>query len=87
MHGVMDSFFFPAANGMGYGNTGADGKTDEEIDHEIGNGTGCTYCSYGKTAAEACEIGTRLAASVIVTDENVCPRFLPAEFGLDVDKL
>lgn len=42
--------------------------------------------TYGKTIAEACEIGTRLAASVIVTDENVCPRFMPAEFGLDVDK-
>lgn len=42
--------------------------------------------TYGKTLAEACEIGTRLANSVIVTDENVCPRFLPAEFGLDVDK-
>ena len=40
--------------------------------------------TYGKTLAEACEIGTRLAASVIVTDESVCPRFLPAEFGLDV---
>ena len=47
----------------------------------------CIGLTYGKTAAEACEIGTRLAASVIVTDENVCPRFLPAEFGLDVDKL
>lgn len=43
--------------------------------------------TYGKTMAEACAIGTRLAASVIVTDENVCPRFMPAEFGLDVDKL
>jgi pseudouridine kinase len=42
--------------------------------------------TYGKTAAEACEIATRLAASVIVTDENVCPRFMPAEFGLEVDK-
>ena len=42
--------------------------------------------TYGKTTAEACEIGTRLAASVIVTDENVCPRFMPAEFGLEVDK-
>lgn len=42
--------------------------------------------TYGKTTAEACEIGTRLAASVIVTDENVCPRFMPAEFGLDVEK-
>ena len=42
--------------------------------------------TYGKRLAEACEIGTRLAASVIVTDENVCPRFLPAEFGIDVIK-
>lgn len=42
--------------------------------------------TYGKTLAEACEIGTRLAASVIVTEENVCPRFLPAEFGIDVVK-
>ena len=42
--------------------------------------------TYGKSLAEACEIGTRLAASVIVTDENVCPRFLPAEFGIDVIK-
>ena len=42
--------------------------------------------TYGKSLAESCEIGTRLAAAVIVTDENVCPRFLPAEFGIDVDK-
>ena len=42
--------------------------------------------TYGKTMGEACQIGTRLAASVIVTDDNVCPRFLPAEFGLDVVK-
>ena len=42
--------------------------------------------TYGKSLEEACEIGTRLANSVIVTDENVCPRFRPAEFGLDVDK-
>ena len=40
--------------------------------------------TYGKTMAEACEIGTRLATSVIVTDENVCPRFMPAEIGLDI---
>ena len=42
--------------------------------------------TYGKTIEESCSIGTRLAASVIVTDENVCPRFMPAEFGLDVNK-
>ena len=41
--------------------------------------------TYGKTLFEACQIGTRLAASVICTGENVCPRFLPGEFGLDVD--
>ena len=39
--------------------------------------------TYGKSMAEACEIGTRLAAAVITTAENVCPRFLPSEFGLD----
>ncbi len=38
--------------------------------------------TYGKTLEEACRIGTRLAASVIATKENVCPRFLPEEFGL-----
>ena len=42
--------------------------------------------TYGKNMGEACEIGTRLAASVIVTDENVCPRFMPAELGLAVEK-
>ena len=42
--------------------------------------------TYGKDMGESCAIGTRLANSVIVTDENVCPRFLPAEFGLDVKK-
>ena len=40
--------------------------------------------TYGKTMQEACEIGTRLAASVICTSENVCPRFLPEECGLDI---
>ena len=38
--------------------------------------------TYGKTIREACEIGTRLASSVIATKENVCPRFLPREFDL-----
>ena len=40
--------------------------------------------TYGKTLAESCEIGSRLAASVISITENVCPRFRPLEFGLDV---
>lgn len=38
--------------------------------------------TYGKTLAEACRIGTRLASSVIATTENVCPRFQPSEFNL-----
>ena len=55
-------------------------------------GAGDAFCAgvaigltYGKTMAEACEIGAHLAASVIVTSENVCPRFLPAELGLDIE--
>ena len=41
--------------------------------------------TYGKSILESCEIGTRLSASVICTLENVCPRFLPSEFGLEPD--
>lgn len=55
-------------------------------------GAGDSFCAgvaigltYGKGLAEACEIGSMLAASVIVTTENVCPRFLPRELGLDMD--
>ena len=55
-------------------------------------GAGDSFCAglavgltYGKTLREACEIGTHLAASVIVTTENVCPRFLPRELGIDLD--
>lgn len=40
--------------------------------------------TYGKTLAESCEIGSRLAASVICITENVCPRFRPLEFGLNI---
>ena len=55
-------------------------------------GAGDAFCAgaaigltYGKSLAESCEIGTRLAASVIVTSENVCPRFLPRELGIEID--
>lgn len=55
-------------------------------------GAGDSFCAgvaigltYGKTLAESCEIGAHLAASVIVTSESVCPRFLPRELGLDMD--
>lgn len=45
---------------------------------------GCAIgLTYGKTLAQACSIGTRLASSVIATKESVCPRFEPAEFDLD----
>ena len=40
--------------------------------------------TYGKNMAESCAIGTRLASSVIQSKENVCPRFLPSEFDLNV---
>ena len=42
--------------------------------------------TYHKTLAEACEIGTSLAASVITSTENVCPRFLPGEFGIEIEE-
>lgn len=54
-------------------------------------GAGDAFCAgaaigltYGKSMAEACQIGSLLAASVIMTSENVCPRFLPSELGLDI---
>ena len=53
-------------------------------------GAGDAFCAgvaigltYGKSLPEAVEIGTLLAASVITSKENVCPRFLPEELGLD----
>ena len=42
------------------------------------------FFSYGKETGDAIEIGSMLAASVITSSENVCPRFQPAELGLDV---
>lgn len=54
-------------------------------------GAGDAFCAglaigltYGKTMPESIEIGTVLAASVITSSENVCPRFLPQELGLDI---
>lgn len=55
-------------------------------------GAGDAFCAgvaigltYGKTLAEAVEIGSSLAASVISSSENVCPRFLPRELGLEIE--
>ena len=54
-------------------------------------GAGDAFCagvsiglSYGKTLAEACVIGTKLASATITVQESVCPRFLPQELGLDI---
>ena len=56
-------------------------------------GAGDAFCAgvaagitYGKTIAESLEIGTVLAASVITSLDNVCPRFHPEEFGLQVSE-
>lgn len=57
-------------------------------------GAGDAFCAgvasgltYGKSLAEAVDIGTMLAASVIVSTENVCPRFHPDELGLKYPKI
>ncbi len=56
-------------------------------------GAGDAFCSgvaigltYGKELKEAIDIGSFLAASVITSSENVCPRFLPEELGLEIKK-
>ena len=53
-------------------------------------GAGDAFCAgvsigltYGKTMAQAIDIGSTLAASVITSEENVCPRFLPGELGIE----
>jgi pseudouridine kinase len=55
------------------------------------SGAGDAFCAgvsagltYGKTLAESIDIGSLLAASVLSSSENVCPRFLPQELGLNV---
>ncbi|MBQ5868360.1 MAG: hypothetical protein IIW68_03420, partial [Lachnospiraceae bacterium] len=52
-------------------------------------GAGDAFCAgvsigltYGKDMPGAIEIGSTLAASVITSSENVCPRFMPEELGL-----
>ena len=57
-------------------------------------GAGDAFCAgvsigltYGKTLPQAIDIGSTLAASVIISEENVCPRFLPGELGLDITEL
>ena len=38
--------------------------------------------TYGKSLADSCAIGARLAASAIGVDDNVCGRFSPEELGI-----
>ena len=52
-------------------------------------GAGDAFCAgamsgltYGKSLEEAIQIGSTLAASVITSYDNVCPRFLPEEFNI-----
>ena len=55
-------------------------------------GAGDAFCAgvaigltYGKKLGEAVKIGTKLASSVLSLSENVCPRFLPGELGIDAE--
>ncbi len=57
-------------------------------------GAGDAFCAgvtigltYGNDLSSAVEIGSMLAASVITSSENVCPRFLPEELGLSITPL
>lgn len=73
----------------------ADGKYGicraKEVEVRDTTGAGDAFCAglaagltYGCGLAGSCEIGTKLAASVITMSENVCPRFQPEELGLNV---
>ena len=53
-------------------------------------GAGDAFCAgvsigltYGKNIPDSIEIGATLAASVITSSENVCPRFMPEELGIE----
>ena len=71
------------------GNSGACPARNVQVKDTTGAGD--AFCAgvaigltYGKTLAEAIDIGSILAASVIISSENVCPRFLPGEFGIEI---
>ena len=71
------------------GNSGAVPARNVQVKDTTGAGD--AFCAgvaigltYGKSFAEAIEIGSVLAASVITSSENVCPRFLPGEFGIQI---
>ena len=55
------------------------------------SGAGDAFCagvsiglSYGKSLAESCAIGSRLASATITVQESVCPRFQPKELGIEL---
>ena len=71
------------------GNSGACPARNVQVKDTTGAGD--AFCAgvaigltYGKTLPESIDIGSTLAASVIISSENVCPRFLPGEFGIEV---
>ena len=71
------------------GNSGAVPARNVQVKDTTGAGDACCAgvaigLTYGKSFAEAIEIGSVLAASVITSSENVCPRFLPGEFGIQI---
>jgi len=83
------------AQGAGYadqqGNKGVCPARNVQVKDTTGAGD--AFCAgvaigltYGKTLPQAIDIGSTLAASVIISSENVCPRFQPAEFGIDPGK-
>ena len=69
---------------------GTSGFCEAKIVHvKYTTGAGDAFCAgvsigltYGKTMEESIQIGSTLAASVITSSDNVCPRFLPEEFGI-----
>lgn len=71
------------------GNSGAVPARNVQVKDTTGAGD--AFCAgvaigltYGKELKEAIDIGSILAASVITSSENVCPRFLPGEFGIEI---
>ncbi len=71
------------------GNSGACPARNVQVKDTTGAGD--AFCAgvaigltYGKTLPESIDIGSTLAASVIISSENVCPRFLPGEFGIEI---
>lgn len=71
------------------GNSGAVPARNVQVKDTTGAGD--AFCAgvaigltYGKNLSEAIDIGSVLAASVIISSENVCPRFLPEELGIQI---